>query len=247
MLISVPLTGAFAGRGGHVSGYTTKNGKVVSDYYRGSTGGGYSGGGSYSSTSSDDYSPPPSRPVYYQYYTPPPSTYTGPHIIDDSPPAAAPTRSTAPAAKAATLPTPTIKPAATKTYHYTPTSTPKIRVFRSDSRFYHDSSGTYYLTSPSERTRSSRTATTSSTHHPSIFSRWFGSHSSPGERDSRGRLKRSSSAKEQFMRMTGYPHGRPGYVIDHVVPLANGGADDPSNMQWQTIQEAKEKDKWERR
>jgi len=25
-----------------------------------------------------------------------------------------------------------------------------------------------------------------------------------------------------------------GYVIDHVVPLACGGADAPSNMQWQT-------------
>jgi hypothetical protein len=34
-------------------------------------------------------------------------------------------------------------------------------------------------------------------------------------------------------------------VIDHVRPLACGGADDPSNMQWQTIEEGKAKDKWE--
>jgi len=27
--------------------------------------------------------------------------------------------------------------------------------------------------------------------------------------------------------------------------LKRGGMDDPSNMQWQTIQESKEKDKWE--
>ncbi|CAD6876117.1 HNH endonuclease signature motif containing protein [Methylomonas fluvii] len=38
----------------------------------------------------------------------------------------------------------------------------------------------------------------------------------------------------------------PGYVIDHIEPLACGGADDPSNMQWQTAADAKAKDKWER-
>jgi hypothetical protein len=67
------------------------------------------------------------------------------------------------------------------------------------------------------------------------------------ERDSRGRIKRSSSAKEKFMRSTGFPHGRPGYVVDHIIPLAKGGPDDPSNMQWQTISEAKAKDKLELR
>lgn len=37
-----------------------------------------------------------------------------------------------------------------------------------------------------------------------------------------------------------------GYVIDRVVPVVCGGAEDPSNMQWQTLAEAKEKDRWER-
>ena len=37
------------------------------------------------------------------------------------------------------------------------------------------------------------------------------------------------------------------YIIDHIDPLACGGAYDPSNMQWQTKLEAKEKDKWERK
>jgi hypothetical protein len=82
------------------------------------------------------------------------------------------------------------------------------------------------------------------------------SHSAPasrgpavhaGPRDERGRIVRSEAAKAAFMRQTGYPHGRPGYVVDHVVPLAKGGADAPGNMQWQTVAEARAKDKWERK
>src|SRR5205823_3973818 len=38
----------------------------------------------------------------------------------------------------------------------------------------------------------------------------------------------------------------PGYVKDHVVPLCAEGADTVANIQWQTIAEAKEKDRWER-
>lgn len=37
----------------------------------------------------------------------------------------------------------------------------------------------------------------------------------------------------------------PGYVVDHIHPLKRGGADHPDNMQWQTRQEAREKDRWE--
>ena len=58
--------------------------------------------------------------------------------------------------------------------------------------------------------------------------------------------KRSRTAKDEFLRRTGHPHGWPGHVVDHVVPLACGGADAPSNMQWQTVEEAKAKDKVER-
>jgi hypothetical protein len=36
-------------------------------------------------------------------------------------------------------------------------------------------------------------------------------------------------------------------VVDHVKALACGGADHPSNMQWQTVEAAKRKDKWERK
>ncbi len=45
--------------------------------------------------------------------------------------------------------------------------------------------------------------------------------------------------------MTGHPNGWPGHVVDHIIALKHGGPDSPSNMQWQTIEEAKAKDKWE--
>lgn len=70
----------------------------------------------------------------------------------------------------------------------------------------------------------------------------------PCERDSHGHIKRSLEAKHEFKRQhpcpsTGEAKGRcVGYVIDHVVPLKRGGADTPSNMQWQTIGESKAKD-----
>lgn len=65
-------------------------------------------------------------------------------------------------------------------------------------------------------------------------------------RDSRGRIRRSASAKRDFMRSTGFSRGRPGYVVDHVRPLACGGADTPSNMRWQTRAAARAKDRTER-
>jgi hypothetical protein len=60
--------------------------------------------------------------------------------------------------------------------------------------------------------------------------------------------QRSHAAKTSFQLehpcpSTGRHHGKcPGYVIDHVDPLCAGGPDVPSNMQWQTIADAKAKD-----
>jgi hypothetical protein len=74
----------------------------------------------------------------------------------------------------------------------------------------------------------------------------------PGvQRDSHGRIKRSPVAKDHFKKShpcpsTGKSSGAcPGYVIDHVVPLKRGGNDAPENMQWQTKEAAKAKDKVE--
>lgn len=57
----------------------------------------------------------------------------------------------------------------------------------------------------------------------------------------------ASFKRQQPCPATGARHGRcPGYVIDHVRPLCAGGADAPSNMQWQTVRDAKNKDRTER-
>ena len=64
---------------------------------------------------------------------------------------------------------------------------------------------------------------------------------------------RSHAVVSEFKRLqpcpaTGTRRGRcPGFVVDHITPLCAGGADQPSNMQWQTIKASKLKDRQERR
>lgn len=76
-------------------------------------------------------------------------------------------------------------------------------------------------------------------------------YSHAAQRDSNGRIQRSSSARNEFRRLNpcpatgGIKGSCPGYVIDHIIPLKRGGLDTPNNMQWQTQEEAKAKDKWE--
>jgi hypothetical protein len=65
------------------------------------------------------------------------------------------------------------------------------------------------------------------------------------------KTKRSAKAKTEFKLLHPCPaNGQtkgpcPDYVIDHIVPLKRGGADQPENMQWQTVEDAKQKDQWE--
>jgi hypothetical protein len=92
----------------------------------------------------------------------------------------------------------------------------------------------------------------SSTYHaPRTYHAHAGTTHYPGERDKHGHLERSEEAKGSFKRQhpcpsTGRSSGAcPGYVVDHVRPLECGGADAPSNMQWQTVSAGKAKDKTE--
>lgn len=105
-------------------------------------------------------------------------------------------------------------------------------------------------TSHSE-TRMPRSATSSRT-YPHTRSYSDSTRSGSLTRDTHGRIKRSTAAKNAFKRQqpcpsTGRSSGAcPGYVIDHVKPLECGGAGNPSNMQWQTVAAGKAKDKTER-
>ena len=71
--------------------------------------------------------------------------------------------------------------------------------------------------------------------------------------NSEAESNRSYKAKKVFKIANACPStGRykgscPNYIIDHIKPLACGGLDSPSNMQWQTKAEARAKDKWERK
>jgi hypothetical protein len=58
---------------------------------------------------------------------------------------------------------------------------------------------------------------------------------------------RHAATVRAFQRQTGYPHGRPGYVVDHRIPLCAGGADAIPNLIWQPVAASYVKDGFERR
>jgi hypothetical protein len=60
---------------------------------------------------------------------------------------------------------------------------------------------------------------------------------------------RSAAVRREFQRShpcpsTGLTHGAcPGYIRDHIVALDCGGSDSSKNLQWQTVADAKKKDR----
>jgi hypothetical protein len=71
------------------------------------------------------------------------------------------------------------------------------------------------------------------------------------DRDERGRIQRSPAARRAFQRANPCPStdlktGKcPGYVVDRIEALKHGGLDEPANMEWQSTDEAKAKDRTE--
>ena len=112
---------------------------------------------------------------------------------------------------------------------------------------YGSSHGSYHHSGPSH---SSSHHSHGGAHGSSRSSRTDGWDSHPSgvvRRDAHGRIERSPAAKKAFRRdhpcpSTGRTSGRcPGYEVDHRTPLACGGADAPSNMQWLTTEENRRK------
>ncbi|SDM35940.1 HNH endonuclease signature motif containing protein [Kriegella aquimaris] len=60
------------------------------------------------------------------------------------------------------------------------------------------------------------------------------------------KVKRSEANKKDFLNSKGYDRTPYGYEIDHIIPISQGGTDDPSNMQLLTIGQHKEKTARER-
>ncbi len=60
-------------------------------------------------------------------------------------------------------------------------------------------------------------------------------------------VERNLTITHRFERLTGFPKGRRGYVVDHIKPLCAGGLDSVENMQWQTLKDSYLKDIQERK
>lgn len=67
-------------------------------------------------------------------------------------------------------------------------------------------------------------------------------------RQARNGVERRAFMRENPCPATGQQRGKcPGWIVDHIVPICAGGLDRRDNMQWQTVEDAKRKDRDERR
>jgi hypothetical protein len=75
------------------------------------------------------------------------------------------------------------------------------------------------------RSSASRTSSNGTSHKTKSTSITSTSHrtsrpkSTVAQRSVNGKIKRSAHARSEFLKKTGYPKGRKGYVVDHIVPL----------------------------
>lgn len=64
-------------------------------------------------------------------------------------------------------------------------------------------------------------------------------------RDAHGRIKRDTAAVTAFTRRTPRPPDCSHCEVDHIIPLHQGGADVPGNMQWLPREQHREKTRGE--
>jgi hypothetical protein len=53
------------------------------------------------------------------------------------------------------------------------------------------------------------------------------------------------TARKDFMKQSGHPERRPGYVIEYNIPLADEGRYSADNMNWVKIEDARKTEKWD--
>lgn len=233
LALSLLLSAATALAVPHVRGYTRRDGTYVRPHYRSAPGTG----------SSHSYVPRSLPPRRYSY-SPPARTFGSP-----STPPASRTLDLSPSSVSHNAPAGgkvVVHGYTRKDGIYVPPHT-RNAPGAGSSRSGTTTRKTWGAVHLDAGTDLSRWAASHSVRHPAVRLPTFRYNAATSNRKAREYLQRSDAARRHFMRQTGYPHGRPGYIIDHVIPLACGGPDEPSNMQWQTIAEAKAKDRIERR
>lgn len=102
--------------------------------------------------------------------------------------------------------------------------------YQSRSSIYKANKSSRYSTSYRDNTHKPQKY---STHPKSTYKIWNTKNTYSGRYKNSGLpgVKRSESAKREFLKSKGYKRVPPGYEVDHIIPLSKGGRDGPSNMQ----------------